>query len=54
MKKIYILPQTAIFQTTAAHIFATSDVKLDSSEGNKLTDSNEILSKGAGEWAIWD
>lgn len=55
MKKIYKQPMTAVINMTPVTIIAISEnVKLDKTNENRLTDSNEILTKGSGDWDPWE
>jgi len=53
MKKVYIQPQMAVDQLETEMLIAESLV-LDRSVGNKLNNSNEILTKDQNDWNIWD
>jgi hypothetical protein len=55
MKKTYMQPQVAVVKVELrSAMLTTSNMKLDRNESNKLTDSNDILTKDQGDWDEWD
>ena len=54
MKKVYMQPQTAVFNAEPETLVATSaPIDKTSGDGNGLN-SDEILTKQRGEWDIWE
>ena len=52
MKKVYSVPQLAVYHTQLCNIIATSDPKVRiNSEDN--VDADKVETKGAGNWHLW-
>ena len=56
MKNTYITPALLLVKVnTTSTLLSASSFGIDSSEGNKITDSNDILVKGQQQgYNVWD
>ena len=52
MKKVYSVPQLAVYHTQLCNIIAASnpDVTVDKT---KSVDADKVETKGAGSWNLW-
>ena len=52
MKKVYSVPQLAVYHTQLCNIIATSDPKVGINS-EETVDADKVETKGAGSWQLW-
>ena len=52
MKKVYSVPQLAVYHTQLCNIIATSDPKVGINSEDTV-DAEKVETKGTGNWNLW-